>query len=237
MHLWYKNVPLKHKKSTVVRITIWQYILRQSRKKYEKAVKHYLKAIECDPTLADPHFNLGTYNWTVKNDIGSAEKSYRNATELNPTHAEMHYGLAAVLEEKKDFAGAEKEYLIALKLSPECKYSYWLACMLGPKLNRWVDAAKYMKAAASISHQTDAIHGMKHEDVAGWVAGLTGNTDGVGDEELELEMKRHGLHASGSDDAKRNMLRDWFLDLTTVPGLLPAKKALEEYEEKAKKAE
>jgi len=58
-----------------------------------KAVEEWLKAIQLDPKLADPHNNLGIYY----GHVGQPEKAideFRKAIELNATVAEFHFDLA-----------------------------------------------------------------------------------------------------------------------------------------------
>jgi tetratricopeptide (TPR) repeat protein len=58
----------------------------------DDANKHYIRSIELQPTLSDPHKNLGVNYLTVK-QFGNAEKELNAASRLNGSDRFVHYDL------------------------------------------------------------------------------------------------------------------------------------------------
>ena len=96
-------------------------VLKNVRKDYDGAERHFRKAIELDPTAASSktHNNLGNLLKNVRKDYDGAEKLYRKAIELDPSYALAHNNLGNLLKDvRKDYDGAEKLYRKAIELDP-----------------------------------------------------------------------------------------------------------------------
>ena len=82
------------------------------------AKKYAEKAIELDPTLAEPHASLGwryfIYDW----DWAVAEREYRRAIDLDPRYAWAHQLYAFLLSSKTQHAEAIVEGHTAVELDP-----------------------------------------------------------------------------------------------------------------------
>lgn len=84
-----------------------------------KAKQSAETAIKLDPSLCEPYCSLGyyaCYEW----DMPEAEKNFLKSIELNPGYAQAHlwYGLNYLAWIKGDFAKAEAQGQIGIKLEP-----------------------------------------------------------------------------------------------------------------------
>lgn len=77
-----------------------------------------LKALQLDPTLAEPHAALGMVACHYDFDWPTAEREYKKAFELNPSYASAHQYYALGLMAHGRFAEAEKQLDIARRLDP-----------------------------------------------------------------------------------------------------------------------
>jgi serine/threonine-protein kinase len=62
-----------------------------------KAKTAALKAIELDPTLAEPHVSLGHLSYFYDRDWQTAEREFKHAIELNPNYPVAHHWYAIFL--------------------------------------------------------------------------------------------------------------------------------------------
>ncbi len=95
-----------------------QYAGVPSRDTCPKAKAAALRAIDIDPTLAEPHATLGLlyahceWNWTA------SEREFQRAIELNPNYATTHHWYALHLSYRRQFAHALEEARKAQELDP-----------------------------------------------------------------------------------------------------------------------
>ena len=94
-----------------------EYTGMPSKETMPKAQAAALKALELDPTLAEPHAVLAGVKGTVF-DWSGAEQEYRRAFELNPNYATAHHWFANDLEARGRFNEALGEALRAAELDP-----------------------------------------------------------------------------------------------------------------------
>jgi serine/threonine-protein kinase len=84
----------------------------------DQAKKYACKAIELDPTLAEPHASLGwrlfIYDW----DWDAAAREYRRAIDLDPRYAWAHQLYAFLLSSKGQHSDAIVEAHTAVELDP-----------------------------------------------------------------------------------------------------------------------
>jgi tetratricopeptide (TPR) repeat protein len=77
-----------------------------------------LKALQLDPSLAEPHAALGMVACHYDYDWPTAEREYKKAFELNPSYASAHQYYALGLMAHGRFADAEAQLAIARRLDP-----------------------------------------------------------------------------------------------------------------------
>ncbi len=77
-----------------------------------------LKALQLDPTLAEPHAALGMVACHYDYDWPTAEREYKKAFELNPNYASAHQYYALGLMAHGRFAEANTQLEIARRLDP-----------------------------------------------------------------------------------------------------------------------
>jgi TolB-like protein/DNA-binding winged helix-turn-helix (wHTH) protein len=77
-----------------------------------------LKALQLDPSLAEPHAALGMVACHYDYDWPTAEREYKKAFELNPSYASAHQYYALGLMAHGHFAEAEAQLDTARRLDP-----------------------------------------------------------------------------------------------------------------------
>lgn len=87
----------------------------------ERAEQAYLRAIELEPTVAQPHNGLGILYQDNLGQPKKAEEAYLKAIELDPEYAHPHNGLGNLYREKyfSELEKAEQAYLKAIELDPK----------------------------------------------------------------------------------------------------------------------
>jgi tetratricopeptide (TPR) repeat protein len=76
------------------------------------------RAMELDPTLAEPHAELATLKETMDWDWAGAEAEYRKAIELNPNDATVHLWYSVLLENLRRLENGFDEVRKAQALDP-----------------------------------------------------------------------------------------------------------------------
>jgi len=125
----------------------------------KKAIEYFQKALEKDPNyalayagLADAYLVLGDNSlWPSNKAYPLAKAAALKALEMDPKLAEGHTSLAAIVEEYDwEFAGAEKEYKLALELNPGYATAHhWYAFLLS-SLGRHEEAIREIKIARTL---------------------------------------------------------------------------------------
>jgi len=96
-----------------------------------KAIAHFKKAIEKDPTFAPAYAELAmVYFWlgnpeqggpSAKETMPQAKAAVTKALQLDPSLARAHLALGLILLNSEwNWSGAEDQYRLALKLNPNC---------------------------------------------------------------------------------------------------------------------
>ncbi len=88
------------------------------REGFDQAREHALKAIELDPTLAEPHAALGWRCFIFDWDWRKAEEEFRRAIELDPRYAWAHQLFAFVLAARAQHGDAIVEGHTSVELDP-----------------------------------------------------------------------------------------------------------------------
>jgi serine/threonine protein kinase/tetratricopeptide (TPR) repeat protein len=124
-----------------------------------KSIECYEKAIEIDPNYALAYAGLSdAYNVLVDNYFWPTEKGYPKAKtaalkalEIDDKLAEAHTSLAGIMEGYEwDFIGAEREYKLAIELSPRYATAHHWYYSLLSTLGRYEEAIKEIKIARNL---------------------------------------------------------------------------------------
>jgi Flp pilus assembly protein TadD len=100
---------------------------------------------------------------------GEAEKEFREAVVLDPGSAAAHAGLAAVLENDQDIAGARNEARMSLKLQPSAE-AYLIMARLDLAENKSTSAAQNVDHALALDPANATAVALKR-DIASGAAG------------------------------------------------------------------
>ena len=76
------------------------------------------RAIQLDPKLVSPHFELGAVLCDLLRDYTGAETESREAVRLEPGNAEAHSNLGVALDHQGKHASSAKEHREAVRLKP-----------------------------------------------------------------------------------------------------------------------
>ncbi|MCK4499641.1 tetratricopeptide repeat protein [Candidatus Babeliales bacterium] len=85
--------------------------------KYERAIPHYLQAVQLDKFYSDPWSNLAVA-YSVSGRDDEAIDALRQAIRLSPSYPEAYNNLGTLLLKKKNYGEAEKILQTAIKLRP-----------------------------------------------------------------------------------------------------------------------
>jgi tetratricopeptide (TPR) repeat protein len=69
----------------------YYYVGERPREMMPLAKTYAAKAIELDPTLAEPHATLGLVTWLLDRDKAAAQREHLRAIELNPNYPTAHH--------------------------------------------------------------------------------------------------------------------------------------------------
>jgi TolB-like protein/DNA-binding winged helix-turn-helix (wHTH) protein len=103
----------------------------KSESDFQKAIAHFKRAIEKDPSFAPAYAELAmAYFWlgnpeqggpSAKETMPLAKAAVAKALQLDPSLARAHLALGLILLGSEwNWSGAENQYRIALKLNPNC---------------------------------------------------------------------------------------------------------------------
>jgi len=96
----------------------YYYVGERPRELMPLAKTYAAKAIELDPTLAEPHATLGFTAWLLDWDKVEAEKEFRRAIELNPNYPTAHHWYSRYLRGRGRLDEAFREIKRAEELDP-----------------------------------------------------------------------------------------------------------------------
>ncbi len=91
--------------------------LDSNRATYADAIEAYQTALECDPTFADAHCNLGSVYYN-QDRLAIARTCFERAVAYNPQHVEANLNLATLFEEEGRYQMALRHYKVALDADP-----------------------------------------------------------------------------------------------------------------------
>ena len=127
----------------------------------QKAIAHFKKAIEKDPTFAPAYAELAmAYFWlgnpeqggpSAKETMPQARAAVTKALQLDPSLARAHLALGLILLTSEwNWSGAENQYRIALKLNPNCADCHFLYGVLLAALGRFDEANAQVNQAIAL---------------------------------------------------------------------------------------
>src|SRR6478672_2653508 len=96
----------------------YYYVGERPRELMPLAKTYAAKAIELDPTLAEPHATIGFATWLLDWDRAAAEKEFLRAIELNPNYPTAHHWYSRYLRGIGRFDDAYREIKRAEELDP-----------------------------------------------------------------------------------------------------------------------
>jgi len=124
----------------------------KERKKYDKAVECYEKAIDNDPGLGEAYANLGKLLIYDLDKIDQGIEKYKKALEVDPTLYGVYNSLAMTLVEKKnDYAQAKSYLLQALDYNSNDPNIYAGLAVISRFMGDEEGANKYMNLASSVA--------------------------------------------------------------------------------------
>ncbi len=93
--------------------------LKNIRKEYDEAEKHYKTALKSEPNHANINGNYALFLTDIRKEYDEAEKHYKIALKSEPNHTNTNGNYANFLKNiRKKYDEAEKHYKIALKSEP-----------------------------------------------------------------------------------------------------------------------
>jgi len=96
----------------------YYYVGERPRELMPLAITYASKAIELDPTLAEPHATLGFVRWLLERDKAAAEREFLRAIELNPNYPTAHHWYSRYLRGIGRLDDAFREIKRAEELDP-----------------------------------------------------------------------------------------------------------------------
>ncbi len=130
-------------------------------REYEKAEKHYKKAIQLDSSMTRSYAGLGSvYNSTQRYD--EAEKTLKKGIQIDSTYAPLHNNLGVVYSRTNRFEEAERHLKIAIELNPNNRYATYALGTLYSKNKYYEKAEEYFKQAI----QLDSTYLYAHNNLA-----------------------------------------------------------------------
>ena len=150
---------------------------KRSKKGFENAIAHFKKAIELDPSYADPYAGLADtygllpgYNFALPNDAMPKAKTYaEEAIKLNPNLASAYTSIAWVQNTYEyDWTKAKINYEKAIQLNPNyATGNHWYGLFL-TDIGRTEDSIETVLKAAQLDPTSKII---KHSlSITYWIA-------------------------------------------------------------------
>ena len=96
----------------------YYYVGERPRELMPLAITYASKAIELDPTLAEPHATLAFVSWLLERDRATAEREFLRAIELNPNYPTAHHWYSRYLRGIGRLDDAFREIKRAEELDP-----------------------------------------------------------------------------------------------------------------------
>ena len=126
-----------------------------------KARKASQRALELDPTLAEPHAVLGAIKEQVDWDWSGAEAEYHKAIELNPNDAVSHHIYGVLLENLGRFSEALAEDEKTLALDPASPQSNANAVAVLVDMHRYDEALNKLKSLLAANPEFSQYYGIR----------------------------------------------------------------------------
>jgi TolB-like protein/tetratricopeptide (TPR) repeat protein/DNA-binding winged helix-turn-helix (wHTH) protein len=116
----------------------------------DKAIEHFQRAIESDPSFAPAYADLAQ-SYILLDEPERAKSAADKALSLDPTLADAHTALALINEHFWHFPEAEKEYKLAISLNPNYATAHqWYGEGYLALMGRFDEAEREMKQARAL---------------------------------------------------------------------------------------
>ena len=125
-------------------------------KRFDEAIKHYLKAIELNPDNAEARNNLGVA-YKENGDLTAAIESYQKAISLKPDYVDAYNNLGIVYNELGMNENAVTSYKKALELKPDFAEVYNNIGVAFRALGKSEDAIIHYKKAIELDPKNKGI--------------------------------------------------------------------------------
>ena len=99
----------------------------RNNKRWPEAIVAYRRCVEMDPSHSEAWLGVGfAYDWQNGEKSCEAQiEPYARCIALDPTNAAAHNNLGNVLNDMKDYDGAERHYRKAIELDPKDTEAHW----------------------------------------------------------------------------------------------------------------
>ena len=195
---------------------------------HPKAQAAALRAIELDPSLAEPHAALGIMNGDAFN-FPDADREFRKAIELNPSYASAHQWYGSFLIEMGKKEEGIQQLQKAAELDP---LSGRISLNLGDAFfsaRRFDDAIQAFKKAFELGDPLAEGRLILTYLIAGKADAALGELEARGANPNLLAEARKALQQEGPTGLAREVLRPYHFEPNGKP-ILPSPAALAEYE-------
>jgi tetratricopeptide (TPR) repeat protein len=117
---------------------------------FEKAEKHYKKALQLDPGAADIRSNLGTIHLERK-ELEEARRCFQDAVAADPQNEKAHYGLGISFYEAGDLAQAHRSFVQSLDLNLNQPSAIFYLVKSAYPLKEYRDASRILEEYVQIA--------------------------------------------------------------------------------------
>ena len=142
---WYLKAIKGTKSKAPVAWYIGLGLLETERGNHDKAVQHYIMAINLHPTSTVAYHNLGTILIKL-NRFDEADDYFDAALELDSNMASALFGKGQVCSKRRNFVAARDYYLRAIELSPEIPNFHHSLAQVFFRLNNHEEGQKHLAA-------------------------------------------------------------------------------------------
>jgi tetratricopeptide (TPR) repeat protein len=109
-----------------------------------------LRDIALEPDIAYSYDQLGQIYY-AQQEFAEAQKAFRDALQRDHRVADAHYGLAKILRQQKDYAGALRQLNEAQRLAPESASVHYMKGQVLLRLGRRQEAKEELAQATALN--------------------------------------------------------------------------------------
>jgi serine/threonine protein kinase len=117
---------------------------------HDKALNYLTRAVQVDPKYAQPYGEMAAlYTWNILSGVDTEQERHRRTQEIaekalaiNPDQAEGHAALSWTRFLERDWRGAEKEVVQAIKENPDLAIAHDMYCFYLTLVGRTAEARR-----------------------------------------------------------------------------------------------